>query len=221
MFFFGKKRREKEEAEQRRLQAEAEAKVKAEAKARAEAEAKAKAEAEAKAKAEAEAKARAAAEKKAAPSAGITREDAYALLCKSMEELELKYTKKEEEYLVRMTVAGENLPVELILRIDTNHRVLLTSPMAFNVPEDKRGDGAVMIAVANDGLVNGSFDYDLSDGQILYRMTQMYAGCHVETGMFQEMLRCAFAIADQYSTDFLAVSKDIMTLTDFTKKHRK
>ncbi len=65
---FGKKKREKEEAElkaQAQAEAEAKAKAEAEAKAQAEAEAKAKAEAEAKAKAEAEAKAQAEAEAKA------------------------------------------------------------------------------------------------------------------------------------------------------------
>ena len=97
---FGKKKREQEAEEARRLAeekeiAEAKAKAEAEAKAKAEAEAKAKAEAEAKAKAEAEAKAKAEADAKAkAEAEAKAKAEAEA---KAKAEAEAKAMREAEE----------------------------------------------------------------------------------------------------------------------------
>ena len=45
--------------------------------------------------------------------------------------------------------------------------VQVLCPMSWKAPEDKRIDLAVAVAAANYGIVNGSFDFDLSDGEIL------------------------------------------------------
>ncbi|MBQ3508522.1 MAG: hypothetical protein IJA90_00690 [Peptococcaceae bacterium] len=162
-----------------------------------------------------------AAEKKkvvAAEASQITRDEAFGLLCKALGEMGLEYTKKEEDYVVRFSAQGEHLPVKMILQIDVNHRVCLFSPM-FHMPEDKRVAGVIMTGAASNDLVNGSFDYNIENRLILYRMTQMYEKCHVETAMFQEMIRCACAVVDRYDMDFLAVSRGSMSLEQFVKKH--
>lgn len=157
-----------------------------------------------------------AAEKKKVAAAEVvqfTQDEAYALLCKALDEMGLKYTKKEEEHMVRLSVQSH----EMILRIDAHHRVFLASPMCY-MPKNKRVEGVIMTGAASNALVNGSFDYNIEDGLILYRMTQMYEKCHVETAMFQEMIQCAYALVNRYHMDFLTISKGLMSLEEFVKK---
>ena len=67
-------------------------------------------------------------------------------------------------------------------------------------------------------LVNGSFDYDMSDGQVVYRIAQSYRDCDLSTDVVKYMVNCMVGTVDDYNDILLAISKGNMSLGDLKAK---
>jgi hypothetical protein len=87
--------------------------------------------------------------------------------------------------------------------------------MPFNMPEDKRIDGALAICAANFGLIDGSFDYDLSDGQIVFRLTSSYRESLLSEELFKYMVMVSAGTIDKYNDRLFMLAKDMITLEKF------
>ena len=74
---------------------------------------------------------------------------------------------------------------------------------------------------AKSGNVNGSFDYDISDGKIIFKLTQCFRDSLIGDGCLQYLLGLGCHMVDQYNDRFLALSKGIMSLSDFLKKENE
>lgn len=90
--------------------------------------------------------------------------------------------------------------------------------MPFKMAEDKRMEGAIVTCVANFGMVDGSFDYDVADGTIVFRMTASFRESVIGDGLFQYMISCSCAMVDAYNDKFLAINKGILSVEDFIAK---
>ena len=130
-----------------------------------------------------------------------------------------KFDTRDSELSIILTVHGEDLPQPTIIHVfDDRNVVQIVSPIPARIPEDKRPEAAVAVAVANYGMINGSFDLDMSDGEIRFRMAQNFA----ETGMSEESVHymCAitFLTTDKYNDRFFMLGKGLMSLEQFIEK---
>ncbi len=140
----------------------------------------------------------------------------YNNLCTAIDNRKWVYEKDEENLVVHFKVSGDDLPMQLILFIDVDRQLIrLISPMPYNMSEDKRIDGALATGAANYGMVDGNFDYDISDGSINFRMTASFDDSLIGEGLFQYMISCACSTIDRYNDKFLAIDKGILSVTDF------
>lgn len=129
------------------------------------------------------------------------------------------YEKHEEKLLIKSGVKGEDLPIEFIVIVEPEVEVIrFISPMPFNMPEDKRVDGAIAVCVANYGLINGSFDYDISDGEIRFRLTTSYTGTVLSDDLLERMILVAASTSDQYNDKFFMLAKGMMTVQQFIEQ---
>ena len=88
------------------------------------------------------------------------------------------FIEKEEKLMIVSKYTGDDLPVNFAISIDADKEVIqYLSPLTFKIDKAKRVDAAVAVCVANYGLVNGSFDMDISDGEIRYRLTTSFCDC--------------------------------------------
>lgn len=143
----------------------------------------------------------------------------YLTLCEAIENRGWKYGKDEEKLLVHFGVNGEDIPMKFILLVDVERQLIrLMSPMPFKMSESKRMEGAIATCVASYGMADGSFDYDLSDGTIVFRMTASFRESLIGEGLLQYMISCSCAMVDKYNDQFLALDKGIMSITDFIAK---
>ena len=143
----------------------------------------------------------------------------YQTLCEAIERREWNFGKDEEKLLVHFGVSGDDIPMRFILIVDAERQLIrLMSPMPFKMSESKRMEGAIATCVASFGMVDGSFDYDLSDGTIVFRMTASFRESLIGEGLFQYMISCSCAMVDKYNDQFLALDKGIMSITDFIAK---
>ena len=143
----------------------------------------------------------------------------YQTLCEAIERREWNLGKDEEKLLVHFGVSGDDIPMQFILIVDAERQLIrLMSPMPFKMSESKRMEGAIATCAASFGMADGSFDYDLSDGTIVFRMTASFRESLIGEGLFQYMISCSCAMVDKYNDQFLALDKGIMSITDFIAK---
>ena len=151
----------------------------------------------------------------------IQAREVYGTLCSALDNRNWTYEKVEDELLVHFGVNGDDLPMKFIIRVDADRQLLrLHSPMAFKISEDKRIEGAIAATAASYGMAQGSFDYDLSDGTICFRLNSNFRDSTLGEGQVQHMINLSCAMVDQYNDQFLALDKGEMTLQQFLEKYQ-
>ena len=139
----------------------------------------------------------------------------YKSLCEMLDEREWHYEKNEEELSIECGAQGEDLPIEINIQVDKERQlVTLLSQMPFAVPESRRTALAIAVSQANNGMVDGSFDYDLLSGRIIFRLTSSYRESLIGKDMLAYMLMCACYTIDEYNDKFLMVAKNEMSLNE-------
>lgn len=143
----------------------------------------------------------------------------YQTLCDAIERREWNFGKDEEKLLVHFGVSGDDIPMQFILIVDAERQLIrLMSPMPFKMSESKRMEGAIATCAASFGMADGSFDYDLSDGTIVFRMTASFRESLIGEGLFMYLISCSYVMVDKYNDQFLALDKGVMSITDFIAK---
>lgn len=143
----------------------------------------------------------------------------YKTLCDAIDRREWHYEKEEDKLIVHFAVNGDDIPMHFILIVDADRQLIrLMSPMPYKMSEAKRMEGAIATCVASYGMADGSFDYDLADGTIVFRMTTSFRESLIGEGLFQYMISCSCAMVDNYNDQFLAIDKGLMSITDFIVK---
>ena len=143
----------------------------------------------------------------------------YQTLCDAIERRGWNFGRNEEKLLVHFSVNGDDIPMQFILIVDAERQLIrVMSPLPFKMSEAKRMEGAIATCAASFGMVDGSFDYNLSDGTIVFRMTASFRESLIGEGLFQYLTFCSCAMVDKYNDRFLALDKGIMSITDFIAK---
>ena len=145
--------------------------------------------------------------------------EVFDVLVRMLDTRDWKYEKHEEKLLIKSGIKGDDLPVEFIVVVKPRNEVVqFISMLPFNMPEDKRVDGAIAVCAANYGLVDGSFDYDLRDGEIIFRMTSSYRDSHLSEDLFEYMIMVAASTVDQYNDKFFMLAKGMMSVQQFLEQ---
>ena len=143
----------------------------------------------------------------------------YNTLCEAIERREWNFEKDEEKLNVRFGVKGDDIPMQFVLIVDAERQLIcVMSPLPFKMSESKRMEGAIATCAASFGMADGNFDYDISDGTIVFRMTASFRESLIGEGLFQYLISCSCAMVDKYNDLFLALNMGIMNVTDFIEK---
>jgi len=143
----------------------------------------------------------------------------FTSLVNMLDTRDWKYEKHEEDLLIRSASSGDDLPVEFVVVVNPKNQVVqFLSRLPFSIPDDKRVDAAIAVCVANYGLVDGSFDYDISDGEIRYRLTSSYRESELGADLFEYMIMVAATTVDNYNDKFFMLAKGMLTVQDFIEQ---
>ena len=146
----------------------------------------------------------------------------FETICAMLDAREWKYDRDDENMRIVCRVSGEDLPVDVLFLVREKHQVVtLLSPLPFKMAEDKRVDGALAVAVANYGLINGTFDYDLRDGEIRFRMVSSFLESELNAELFAYMLICSVSTVDDYNDKFMMLNKGLVTLEQFIESEQQ
>lgn len=145
----------------------------------------------------------------------------YATMVSALKKKDWQFDEREEDFAIFSSYTGDDIPIKFAISIDAEREVIrFLSPMLFNMAEDKRIDAAIAVCVANYGLNNGSFDYDLNDGKVYFRLTTSYVGCEVGEEFFMDMMATALLTTDKYNDRFLMLSKGAITIQQFIEQDK-
>lgn len=148
--------------------------------------------------------------------------EVYDALCRMLDDRDWKYEPHDDKLLIRSGVKGDDLPVEFIMLVNPRNEVVqFLSSLPFKMPEDKRVEGALAVCAANYGLVDGSFDYDLSDGEIRYRLTCNYRDNMLSADQFEYMIMVSASTVDRYNDKFFLLAKGKMTIEEFMEQENE
>ena len=146
----------------------------------------------------------------------IQAKNVFDTLCKTLDANDWHYVKDEEKLKIECGASGEDLPMKLHISVDAKRSVLmLLSLIPFSVPEDKRLDVAIAVSVVNNNLVDGSFDYDVSDGSLFFRMTNSFLESSIGSELINYMVYCSCGTIDEYNDKFLMLAKGMISLEKF------
>lgn len=140
----------------------------------------------------------------------------YETICSMLDKNEWKYKRHDEDLVIQCGATGEDLPMDIIIVVNARAQVVsLISPMPFRIAQDKRVDGALAVCAANYGLVNGTFDYNLADGDIRFRMVSSFRESILSEELFLYMIMVSAKTIDDYNDKFLMISKGMWTIQQF------
>lgn len=146
----------------------------------------------------------------------IKAKEIYGILCSFLDNDDWKYTKHEEDLVITMSARGDDLPIEFVVKVDSGRSLVsLFSRLPFKAPSDKIVETAVAIAMTNYGLVDGSFDLDMKEGGIVFRMTTSYLDSLISEEVFKYMIYCTAHTVDQYNDKLMMLVKGMIDLAKF------
>lgn len=147
--------------------------------------------------------------------------ETYGVLCRMLDNQKWHYDKFDDDLMIKATIKGDDFPIDFFVRVNPRNEVVsFLSVMPFKVEESKRIDVALAICAANYGLVDGSFDYDLSDGSIIFRLTSSYKESTLGEALFEYMIMVSAATIDNYNDKFFMISKGMMTVQQFIESEK-
>lgn len=142
----------------------------------------------------------------------------YNIFCQALDANDWKYRENEEELQIECGAQGEDLPMELVIRMDVPMQVIqVFSCLPYTIPEDKRLDVAVAVSTVNNKLVHGCFDYNIADGRLFFRMNGSFRDFLLSQESCAYMLYCTCTTIDNYNDKLLMMSKGMLKLEDFLK----
>lgn len=143
----------------------------------------------------------------------------YKTMCEAIERREWQCKRNDEKLYVYFGVSGEDIPMRFYLMVDVERQLIrVDSPLPFKMSEANRMEGAVATCVASFGLLDGSFDYDVRDGSISFRMTASFIDSNIGEGLLQYIISASCAVVDKFNDKFLAIDKGLLSITDFITK---
>ena len=146
----------------------------------------------------------------------------YEMACRALSARDWKYKRHDEDLVITCGARGDDLAIDLVLMVDPKVQVIsVFSPMPFKIVEDKRVEAALAVCLANNGLINGSFDYDISDGEIRFRLVSSFRESILGEELINYMVLVAASTIDKYNDKFLALSTGVMSFEQFVEWEQK
>lgn len=140
----------------------------------------------------------------------------YRTLCQTLDNMKWHYNKEEEKLVVRTSAVGDDLSMKLYMKVDADRSVMyLKSGMPFEVPASRIDTIGKAVLMANWAMLNGSFEMDLSDGYIAFKVVIPFMESIISERACNYMINLSCRMIDLFNDKFQAVAENKMTLAEF------
>ncbi len=140
----------------------------------------------------------------------------YNTLCSTLDNMKWNYNKEEENLIVRTSAVGDDLTMKLYMKVDSERSVMyLKSGMPFSAPMDRIDIMTKAVIIANWAMLNGSFEMDISDGYIAFKLVVPFMESIISEKVCHYMINISCRMIDTFNDKFKKLAEDKMTLDEF------
>lgn len=140
----------------------------------------------------------------------------FETLCQALDSRQWKYRRNDEELSVEYIVNGEDMPMRFFFVINAEYSLVrLLSPMPLTVKESKRLDVAVAVSMINNRLLYGSFNFDVTDGELRFRLCNSFRDSVLGTDVFLHMIAVGNIVVERYNDKLFMLATGVISLEKF------
>lgn len=144
--------------------------------------------------------------------------DVFERICNILDARNWHYVKDEKARAIRFVVTGEDLPMDIVAFVDAERQLVrILSPLDCSFPEDRRLDGAIAICRVNYVLRDGNFDYDYTNGTVMFKCTTSFLDSSISVDVLEYMVNLTTETVDWFNDRIVLLAKGKMTLDEFLK----
>lgn len=124
----------------------------------------------------------------------------FKLLVRAFDSKGWRYKVEEDDLKLTTSFRGDDLSMPIVFRIDADRDLIRAySVLETKFGKDKRVEGSVATSLINWRLVNGCFDYDMSDGQVVFRIVESYRNSSLSEDVIVYLVNCLVQTVDDYN----------------------
>lgn len=141
-------------------------------------------------------------------------------LVQHLHNIKLNFEAKELEdrFMIKFNMSGDDIPMRFFIYVNPAHQIItLHSPQPVTFPADKIDLACKAICAINYRLTDGDFQIDVRDGEVLFNMSNSYAGSLISNDVFNYMLGMSINIVDEFNDKLLMLSKGMIDLDTLMK----
>ena len=110
--------------------------------------------------------------------------------------------------------------MNFLIIIDAERQLVrLLSLLPFQMNSDKRVEGALATCIINYLLADGSFDFDLDEGHIMFRLTASFRESLLGEELFKYMVSIACHTIDKYNDQLSDLNDGKISLEQFLENN--
>lgn len=144
--------------------------------------------------------------------------EVYEQLCKALDNVKWHYGRDDENLILHFSVNGEDIPMEFIMVIDAERKLVrMLSLLPFVAEPEHVEDVALATSWANYRMADGSFDFNVKEGKIIYRMTSSFRESLISDDVLIYMVQYACYAVDKYNDQLFMLAKGNITIDQFIK----
>ena len=144
---------------------------------------------------------------------------AYATLCQTLDSINWTYDKHDDDLIVTLGVNGDDIPMNLVMGVSPdNGLIILQSRLFTRFTADNMVKGALACAYATYNLIDGSFDLDVTEGTVTFRINASYKDSLISPELIKYMVITACETIDYYNDSIESVAQGTMEINDFFSK---
>lgn len=129
----------------------------------------------------------------------------YETLCNVLERNDIDYERNDENLCVKCSVSGKDIQLNFLFVIHPSKMLVsLYSPVPVKIKRENFSNMALAVCIINNGLTDGNFCFEPSDGTVFFKMTSSFCDTNVSEELFEYMLSVAADTMDDY---FLKISQ--------------
>lgn len=152
-----------------------------------------------------------------------TQQTLFEKCCACLDDGGVKYSvdRIEDSDIINFTASGDDLQMNCTIRF-IGGVVSLYSLIPARFSGEKLVEGIMAVNEINRKLVFGSLDFDSKEGIVIYRVTNCFNDCAVETGgIFMELIRILLRSVDDYNDKLFMLSKGMLNFSEFMEEINK
>ncbi len=146
----------------------------------------------------------------------------YEVFCNALKEDDWSFEPMDDQLSLSLGVKGKNLNIDLgIIVNEKRQTVTVGYALPFEVIEDRRMEMAIAVCMANSKVACGLFDYDISDGTILFRLVHCFNDCPFTKDLARTLIGKACSSVDHYYDRLRALGTGVIDLERFLELESK